>query len=362
MKKVKYKRVIKITTSLILATLIFSINLFSIVASAYGGTLDFGEWDSISVFIRNVGNGKYIAEPNGELYDGKEVVLQDGEETLSQRWSVYYCGNGYYSFHSAWDENYVLSVDGGKDVVGARLVLMYVSNVLNVPDNARFKLRNSESSCITYLQSKVNVNNSTRNVISYNQSENTITNEMAWDLYDSAAHQLSAFESPERSVSLLGWDLVDIGGHCDWVCETNTYASMVSNATSAWNEYIGDEVFRSDVWYRIKDVSIKELKEDPTGGNSFGCTYPNNYYEFNEEQREYTSSIYLYTDEMKLLGNLQIQKVVMHELGHALGLGHNRESDSSDKLGNIMQQGDLPYGTFVGLDDIASAEEVYNDY
>ena len=182
--------------------------MFSIVASAYGGTLDFGEWDGITVFIRNVGNGKYIAEPNGELYNGKEVALQDGEETLSKSWFVYDCGDGYYSFHSSSNEKYVLSVAGGEDVVGDRLVLMYVSDALNVPDNARFKLRNSESSCITYLQSKVSVDNSTRNVISYNQSENKLMNEIALDSYDSAAHQLWAFESLDRSVSLWGWDII----------------------------------------------------------------------------------------------------------------------------------------------------------
>ncbi len=49
----------------------------------------------------------------------------------------------------------------------------------------------------------------------------------------------------------------------------------------------------------------------------------------------------------------------MHELGHALGLDENRLSTSNNKLGNVMQQGTLPYGIFISLDDRASVEQAY---
>ncbi|MBR5545236.1 MAG: RICIN domain-containing protein [Clostridia bacterium] len=351
MKNVINKTMIKRLLSFIIVMSIF-LNLFSIITSAYGGSLNFGGLNSISVYIRNVGNGKYIAEPSGNLFNGKGLVLREGEETLSQRWIVYSCGNGYYSFHSAWDENYVLAVAGGEDVVGARFVLMYVSNVLNVPDNARFKLRNYEFNGITYLQPKVSVNNSTINVISYNESEDKLTNETARDLYDSASHQLWAFESVERSIQLNNWDLVDIGGHCDWECSSK-YSAMIVKATDAWNNYIGDEVFRPDAWNLVQDVKLKDADTDPTGKGYLACTFPKSL-----THGTNASSICFYEDAMSSLeSDLQRQKTVMHELGHALGLDENRESTSSDRLGNVMQQGSLPYSTFISLDDKASVEE-----
>lgn len=43
-------------------------------------------------------------------------------------------------------------------------------------------------------------------------------------------------------------------------------------------------------------------------------------------------------------------------------MGHNRAKDAEEKLGNIMQQGALPYSTFIGLDDKASVQEAYADF
>lgn len=356
MKKTKYKRKIKSIISLVIVISILYLNSFSLIASAYGGTLDLDGWDSISVYIRNVGNGKYITEPNGDLFNGKEVVLEEGAEIISQRWCVYDCGDGYYSFHSAWDEHYVLSIAGGGNVIGARIVLMYVSNVFNVPKNAQFRLVNEEDQCITYLQSKLSVEDSTRNVISYQSSTNRLNNENANDLYEPAVHQLWAFEDIERNIEPNSWDLVDIGGHCDWKCSSNTYMDMVERATVAWNDYIGDEVFRVDTILRIRDVEINDMDTDPTGKGSLARTHSSNY----TANKEYASTIYFFKNSMDLLkSDLQRQKTVMHELGHALGLNENRESQSDDKLGNIMQQGGLPYGTFISLDDKASVEQAY---
>lgn len=64
----------------------------------------------------------------------------------------------------------------------------------------------------------------------------------------------------------------------------------------------------------------------------------------------------------KLESNLQRQHTIMHELGHALGLNENRLSTDTEKLGNVMQQGGLAYGTSLSLDDKASYKSASAKY
>ncbi len=59
----------------------------------------------------------------------------------------------------------------------------------------------------------------------------------------------------------------------------------------------------------------------------------------------------------KLESDLQRQKVIMHELGHALGL-----AEHLPWWGNIMSQGPCAYGTSLSLDDKISYQYASEKY
>ena len=361
MKKEEYKRVIR-KTSLIMTIFILFINSFSIVACAYGATLDFAGWDSISVCIRNVGNGKYISLSSETLSNGLELEMKEATGTNAQHWRVREhvldSDTTCYSFHVATNENYVIAVEDGNDINGARIVLKYISNINSVPENALFWNFSYMPMQVSFLYSLRSINNGNVRAITSETGTNQITSCDIKSGIDNSIVQCWAFEDISRSIQIDTWDLVDIGKKCDWDCDSK-YSSMVTKATNAWNNYIGNIVFRPDAWNVVQDVKIRDLDTDPTGNGVLGRTYANNIL----DNGVYASSIYFYIDKMEeLQSDLQRQKVVMHELGHALGLDENREITSEDRLGNVMQQGQLPYSTYISLDDRASVEQAYADF
>ena len=363
MKKIKYKSKMKNIISLVIVFSIVFLNSFSLVASAYGADLDFSNEDPW-VYIRNVSNGKYIATSDDEYADGDEVELQEGVESeTAQWWIVKKNEEGFYSFHVFWDDNFVLALEDDNDVNGAKIVLKDISGYNSIPDSAQFHMISMSVLQCTFLLSRISINNEIWRAIGFTDSYSTnrinlVQYDWETENFDNSVRQLWVFESTFRSTPLNSWNLVDSGGHCDWDCSSQ-YSSMVRKAANAWNEYIGDEVFRPDAWNIIEDVKIKDMDTDPTGKGATARTYSSSY----TANGEYARKICFFNDKMTLLENDWLrQKTVMHELGHALGLDENRDSTSSDKLGNIMQQGALPYGTFISLDDKVAVEMAYEGF
>ena len=350
---------VRAITPLVLLISLLCLNSFSLVASSYGADID--DWDGVSAYIRNVGCGKYLTVPDGTVSDGKEIKIYDAVEDVSQQWSICKLNNGRYYIYSDINSNYFLSVEN--DMNGAKIVLKYLEPGDNIPEEAQFYMMSDSDYQCAYLVSQISVANiNIRGLDCKNDATtngtNVVLNDVVEDFND-AVSQMWVFESLDRSIELNSWDLVDIGGHCDWSCSANSYMDMVERATEAWNDYIGDEVFRVDTFLRVKDIEINNTETDPTGKGALARTYSSN----RTINGDYASTIYFFDDSMDLLeSDLQRQKTVMHELGHALGLDDNRESTSNDKLGNIMQQGALPYSTFISLDDKASVKEAYNGF
>lgn len=128
---------------------------------------------------------------------------------------------------------------------------------------------------------------------------------------------------------LQNWDLVDSGKHLDWDGKTN-YMTEWYNAVNTWNAY-KPGVIRADRWDIIQDVAISD--KATKDGATFATTYA-------------IGKIVFYQDTMDKMTSTQRQATITHEIGHALGLDHNKKETS------IMRQG---YKNFVNLDEIDKA-------
>ena len=124
------------------------------------------------------------------------------------------------------------------------------------------------------------------------------------------------------TVSLNTWDLVDSGKHLDWSGKTK-YLSYVTTATKKWNAY-KNGIIRKDTVSTMKDVIISDYcdKKDTT----WGVTYSSGEIEFNT-----------YNMDKKGVNYSDRLNTVMHEFGHALGLGHNEPEDVMSSFSNVTE-------------------------
>lgn len=141
---------------------------------------------------------------------------------------------------------------------------------------------------------------------------------------------------------ILGYDLVDSGGHMDYKVNTK-YSTYVGGAASTWNSYLGSNVIREDDWSTVADCDIYDVtRSDVTWIGLTGI--PTNWIP--------TGFIQLNTYYMdQLAGTTKKQLVIKHEFGHTLGCGENSYSDL-----NIMYP-DLKYSNInLTIHDKASVD------
>lgn len=339
----------KCILSCFMTVIILFANSVTFISSALGGNI--GDANSGIVYIRNVNSGKYIDVPGGAVANGKEVQLYEGVSSVAQRWNVCKEEKNYYSIRSAIDQRYYLSVQGDKDVNGAKIVLKYVPTGSVIPDSALFMIFDLlDYGCALFI-SKLNFTGSGGNELRVLDAQQAGTangtkllHYTMRDTLDLAAHQLWVIENDIRLDSVAKWDLVDLSGYCDWD-GTTKYMSLFNKAVNAWNGYMGVNRFRPDAWNRIEDIKIrdKDIHKD----------YPDTCATTNS-----LGIMTFYTIPMDdLESDLQRQKVVMHELGHALGL-----DEHWPYWGNIMSQGPYAYGTSLSLDDKISYQYASEKY
>lgn len=112
------------------------------------------------------------------------------------------------------------------------------------------------------------------------------------------------------------WDLIDSGGHIDWDGSTK-YQTHFNNAVATWNQYAGYTVIRPDSASVIQDLNIYDVNWTSGQLSSvYGLTYENGDIAFNQ------ATIDSLNHENTYVKSALIEHVMLHELGHAFGLGH----------------------------------------
>jgi len=119
-------------------------------------------------------------------------------------------------------------------------------------------------------------------------------------------------EKPGDNVSVMSWDLV-YGKVCVWQAGSTKYKSYVTTGTNKWNAHISTFREYGGSW-TIIGVTISDVNKPKVPW--VGATSNLGYMYFNMHFMDQTTT----TDTER-------QNIVMHELGHALGLDHNKSTD-----------------------------------
>ena len=115
------------------------------------------------------------------------------------------------------------------------------------------------------------------------------------------------------AVDLCTGDNVDSGGHLDWDYDT-TYYSQTVWGMNLWNGYKSG-VIREDSPLVVQDIFVTDVNSATAG-----------YYGYRDRAN---AKIYFNIYSMSDLSASEKKSVAAHELGHALGLGHNSDNTSA---------------------------------
>jgi len=305
--------------------------------------------------------GQRIVSPNGayeaiQQEDGNLVVYNITSEGLIPIWASMSIGQGYESY--LLNGQIIVSPDGRFQAIqqedGKLVVNLYISNVLYKEwesDSSRAGFGNyattvqPDGNLVIYRYGIAEWNTETcgapgNSFILKMQNDGNLVlynGDGMWIWCTHEGKNSDIFGPQPTTVKLISWDLVDSGKHLDYD-GNSVYMDIVESGIALWNNYKSG-VIRKDTWYNTNDVTITDVSDEISVYAA--TTYSNGVIKINAQS-------------MDRLDNDKRINVVTHELGHALGLGHNTYMD-------IMYYR-LTGRTELSENDKASYDAAYNNY
>lgn len=254
-------------------------------------------------YIKNVNSGKFLTvTANGN------IVQQSKNNNENQRFFIRNSSfSNYYTLTP--DSNYNLRVD-----IANSLDADY-TNVGTFQENPAF----ASAQCFKFIQNsdgsyKIMPKLSTTRVLDVTDASTAENANIQLFTKHADSSQYATAQNwyiYKVANSLLSWDLVDSGKHLDYFSESSTYLSYAESAATVWNSHI-EGVVRKDNALRTREVDIVDAQNL---GNAVAITTGGGEIQIN------TSSFSDLSDEQKL-------NLFIHEIGHALGMGHQNSKSN----------------------------------
>jgi hypothetical protein len=176
-----------------------------------------------------------------------------------------------------------------------------------------------------------------------------------WSVMGAGLSDVSGYDSHDGAVTVaitsLGFSQVTIEGMIDNALNTWAGASGFTNLGQVTDGHVGFGAAES-IGGHLGDIRIGAINID-----DFGGTLAHTYQPGTESlSTPFGSTIMgdLHIDSSEdWINNLDLSTILLHELGHSLGLGH------SDDIDSIMFAGYMGPRLTLGADDIAGIQSIY---
>jgi len=274
-------------------------------------------------YIRNMKSGLYLDVSGGGTVNGTNVQLWDANTSNAHKWDIIPLDNGLYVIRTLVDTNKALDVRSHYTSSGSNIDIWTAGSINTTQSIPQYQWhidRNDDGTiCLSSAAS-----NHTRFLDAYNGNTSSGTNVRQWE-YNGNPSMRWILESTNVSSNIQNWDLVDSNIHIDWDGNTK-YLNHFNNAVNTWNHYLGNTLIRRDVFSTIKDLTISDFSD--IDHEVYAFTTDNGTIRFNTVYIDSLFSI----DQNAFVREALVEDIVLHELGHALGLGHTQN------YGDVMNE------------------------
>lgn len=274
-------------------------------------------------YIQNLKSGLYLDVESGSSDAGANVQLWSANTNPQQKWHIErITGTDYYVVRTFVDLNKGLDVFSNYHSPGSNVDIWPIYNPQYpndpIPDCCKWLIEINTDGTVCFVSyasgsSRMYLDASgggTTNRTNVIQSSYNGNPSMRWVL-----ELVEPFTYvPDEAQYKQNWNLIDSGGHIDWDGSTK-YQTYFNNAVATWNQYAGYTVIRPDSASVIQDVEIYDVNWE-NQLNSYGITDKEGTIVFNK------AAIDSLDDDNSYVKAALIEHVMLHELGHALGLNH----------------------------------------